>query len=95
MSLFVVHVPECQVEVIFRTHKIPESDIFWIFLHLKIQEEDSPILDKPWVMAIVVLLHSTTNMVHYTLIVPPHWVDKVATQAKMPVKKLENGDILI
>jgi hypothetical protein len=34
-------------------------------------------------------------MVQYALIVPPHWVDKMATQAKMAVKKLENGDILI
>ena len=90
-----MHAPEWKVKVIFRNHKIPESDIFWIFLHLKIQEEDSPILDKPWVMAIVLLLHSTTKIVGDALIVPPHWVHKVATQAKMPVKKLENGDILI
>ena len=87
-------VPEWQVKVIFGIHKIPESDIFWIFLHLKIQEKDSLILDNPWVMVMVLLLHST-KIVGDTLIVPPHWAHKVATQAKMPVKKLENGDILI
>ena len=45
---------------------------FWDFFASQNPRGGLPFLDKPWVMATVLLMCLTINMVQYAFIMPPH-----------------------